>query len=67
MICFQGQKILHIIYKNPGCLFLYWCETENTPHAYFNHHPKFDIDEDALLVAAKSVADVVLDYFKLNG
>ncbi|WP_228463297.1 hypothetical protein, partial [Listeria seeligeri] len=26
-----------------------------------------DIDEDALLVAAKSVADVVLDYFKLNG
>ena len=22
---------------------------------YFNHHPKFDIDEDALLVAAKAV------------
>jgi metal-dependent amidase/aminoacylase/carboxypeptidase family protein len=22
---------------------------------YFNHNPKFDIDEDALLVAAKAV------------
>lgn len=40
---------------------------KNTSIAYFNHHPKFDIDEDALLVAAKSVADVVLDYYKLNG
>ncbi|HEM2472552.1 TPA: amidohydrolase, partial [Listeria monocytogenes] len=40
---------------------------KNTSNAYFNHHPKFDIDEDALLVAAKSVADVVLDYYKLNG
>ena len=28
-------------------------------NAYFNHHPKWDIDEDALLVAAKAVAQVV--------
>lgn len=32
--------------------------------AYFNHHPKFDIDEDSLLVAAKSVGQVVCSYFE---
>ena len=32
--------------------------------AYFNHHPKFDINEDALLIAAKSVAQVVCSYFE---
>ena len=31
---------------------------------YFNHHPQFYIDEDALLVAAKSVGQVVCSYFE---
>lgn len=34
--------------------------------AYFNHHPKFDVDEDALLVAAKAVAQVVCHYYGLD-
>ena len=34
--------------------------------AYFNHHPKFDINEDALLIAAKSVAQVVAVILKNN-
>lgn len=33
-------------------------EETNVP---FNHHPKFNIDEDALLVAAKSVGQVVCE------
>jgi metal-dependent amidase/aminoacylase/carboxypeptidase family protein len=31
---------------------------------YFNHHPQFDIDEDALLLAEKSVGQVVCSYFE---
>jgi len=31
---------------------------------YFNHHPKFDIDEDALLFAAKAVGHVACAYLE---
>lgn len=46
--------------KIPGCFFYVGCKPKGVDKAYFNHHPKFDIDEDALLVAAKSVGQVVL-------
>ncbi|MBC1441053.1 M20 family metallopeptidase [Listeria innocua] len=62
-----SEDFAYYLQKIPGVFFYIGAKPKNTPHAYFNHHPKFDIDEDALLVAAKSVADVVLDYFKLNG
>ncbi|HHQ1183932.1 TPA: M20 family metallopeptidase [Listeria innocua] len=62
-----SEDFAYYLQKIPGAFFYIGAKPKNTPHAYFNHHPKFDIDEDALLVAAKSVADVVLDYFKLNG
>ncbi|MBC1408220.1 M20 family metallopeptidase [Listeria innocua] len=62
-----SEDFAYYLQKIPGVFFYIGAKLKNTQHAYFNHHPKFDIDEDALLVAAKSVADVVLDYFKLNG
>lgn len=31
-----------------------------------NHRPKFDIDEDALIVAVKSVGYVVCGYYGIN-
>ncbi|EAH4443379.1 M20 family metallopeptidase [Listeria innocua] len=62
-----SEDFAYYLQKIPGVFFYIGAKPKNIPHAYFNHHPKFDIDEDALLVAAKSVADVVLDYFKLNG
>lgn len=49
--------------KFPGCFFYIGCKPKGVDKAYFNHHPKFDIDEDALLVAAKSVGQVVCEYF----
>ncbi|WP_036436762.1 M20 family metallopeptidase [Mycoplasma elephantis] len=36
-------------------------EKNNFPH----HHPKFDINEDSLLIAAKSLATVVLKYMEI--
>lgn len=33
-------------------------------HAYPHHHPKFDINEDALLIASKAMGACVLDYLK---
>ncbi|WP_432357143.1 M20 family metallopeptidase [Sporosarcina sp. UB5] len=45
--------------KYPSCFFYIGCKPKGVEKAYFNHHPKWDIDEDALLVAAKAVAEVV--------
>lgn len=52
--------------KIPACFFYIGCKPKGVDKAYFNHHPKFDIDEDALLVAAKSVGHVVFSYYGLE-
>lgn len=50
----------------PATFFYIGCKPKGVEKAYFNHNPKFEIDEDALLVAAKSVAQVVCSYFQIN-
>lgn len=50
--------------KIPGCFFYIGCKPKGAEKVYFNHHPKFDIDEDALLIASKSVAQVVCSFFE---
>ena len=52
--------------KFPACFFYIACTPKGVEKPYFNHHPKFDIDEDALLVAAKSVGHVVCGYYELD-
>jgi metal-dependent amidase/aminoacylase/carboxypeptidase family protein len=52
--------------KFPACFFYIACTPKGVEKPYFNHHPKFDIDEDALLVAAKAVGQVVCSYYELN-
>ncbi|AXN37910.1 amidohydrolase [Peribacillus butanolivorans] len=52
--------------KTPGCFFYIGCKPKGVEKVYFNHHPKFDIDEDALLIAAKSVAQVVCSFYELD-
>ncbi|AFM42292.1 amidohydrolase [Desulfosporosinus acidiphilus SJ4] len=52
--------------KIPAAFFYIGCKPKGVEKAYFNHNPKFEIDEDALLVAAKSVAQVVCSYFQIN-
>ncbi|WP_088840640.1 M20 family metallopeptidase [Listeria sp. ILCC797] len=61
-----SEDFAYYLEKIPGVFFYIGAKPKNTEHAYFNHHPKFDIDEDALLVAAKSVAEVVLSYYSLD-
>ncbi|WP_338472070.1 M20 family metallopeptidase [Niallia sp. XMNu-256] len=57
-----SEDFAYYLEKIPGCFFYIGCKPKGVEKAYFNHHPKFDIDEDALLVAAKSVAQVVCSY-----
>jgi amidohydrolase len=50
----------------PGCFFFIGCQPKGVEKAYFNHSPRFEIDEDSLVVAAKAVAQVVCSYFNLE-
>ena len=51
--------------KVPSTFFFIGCKPKGVEEAYFNHHPKFDIDEEALLVAAKAVGQVVCSYYDI--
>lgn len=60
---FSGSEdFAYYVEKIPGNFFYIGCRPKNRKDVYFNHHPKFDIDEDALLVAAKAVAHVACAY-----
>jgi amidohydrolase len=59
-----SEDFAHYAKKVPACFFYICCTPKGVEKPYFNHHPKFDIDEDALLVAAKAVGHVVCGYFK---
>jgi len=48
----------------PGSYFFIGCTPKGVEQPYFNHHPKFDFDEDALLVAAKAVGHVACAYLE---
>lgn len=52
--------------KVPGTYFHIGCSPKGVQEPYFNHHPKFDIDEDAILVAAKSIGYVVSNYLDVK-
>ncbi len=61
-----SEDFAYYLEKIPGCYFFIGCTPKGVEKPYFNHHPKFDIDEDAILVAAKAVGHVVCSYFEKN-
>lgn len=54
-----SEDFAYYLEKIPGCFFYVGCKPKGVENAYFNHHPRFDIDEDCMLVAAKAVGEVV--------
>lgn len=61
-----SEDFAYYLEKIPGCYFYIGCTPKGVDVPYFNHHPKFDIDEDALLVAAKAVGHVICGYYGLE-
>lgn len=57
-----SEDFAYYLEKVKGSYFFIGCTPKGVKEPYFNHHPKFDIDEDAILVAAKSVGTVVTEY-----
>lgn len=61
-----SDDFAYYLEKIPGCYFYIGCTPKGVEKPYFNHNPKFDMDEDALIVAAKSVGYAVCGYYGLE-
>lgn len=55
-----GEDFAYYLEKVPGTFFFTGAEPQG--EVYPHHHPKFDFDENAMLVAAKTLGAAVLDY-----
>lgn len=61
-----SDDFAYYLEKIPGYYFFIGCTPKGVKEPFFNHHPKFDIDETAILVAAKSVGYVVCSYLDMD-
>ncbi|ALV22427.1 MAG: amidohydrolase [Carnobacterium sp.] len=63
-----NEDFAYYTQKIPGCFFYIGCRPKGIVNnvVYDNHHPKFDIDEEAISVAAKAVGEVVCGYFGIE-
>jgi len=59
-----SEDFAYYLKKIPGSYFFIGCTPKGVEKPYFNHHPKFDIDEDSILVAAKAVGHVACSYLE---
>src|SRR5699024_3752367 len=54
------EDFAYYMMERPGAYFFTGARKED--HAYPHHHPKFDIDERALPIAAKTLIQAYFDY-----
>lgn len=55
-----GEDFAYYLHHKPGAYFFTGAQKEGSP--YPHHHPKFDIDERALPIAAKIFVQIYFDY-----
>ncbi|WP_449539315.1 M20 family metallopeptidase [Ferdinandcohnia sp. Marseille-Q9671] len=60
-----GEDFAYYLQHVPGTFFFTGAMQLNKEDAYPHHHPKFDIDEKAMLVAAKTLGSATLKYLSL--
>jgi amidohydrolase len=57
-----GEDFAYYLEKVKGTFFFTGAAPENAETLYPHHHPKFDINEKALLIAAKTLASAAFHY-----
>ncbi len=61
-----GEDFSYYLEHVPGTFFFTGAMVEDEANAYPHHHPKFNFDERAMLIAAKTLALVTLDFLEGN-
>ncbi|WP_414050961.1 amidohydrolase [Macrococcus animalis] len=56
-----SEDFAYYLTKTPGTFYIVGAKPEGVETPYPNHHPKFMINEDSMMVCAKSLAEVVLN------
>ena len=59
-----GEDVAYYLEEIPGTFFLTGAGNEENHSTYPHHHPMFDIDEKAMLIAAKTLGEATLAYLE---
>lgn len=59
-----AEDFSYFLREIPGSYFFIGSANEEKGFVYPYHHPKFDIDEKAILYGAKIISATILDYFR---
>lgn len=60
-----SEDFAYFTEKVPGSMFYVGANPENQP-AYPHHHPKFQINEESMLISAKAMGAVVAEYLETD-
>ena len=61
-----GEDFAYYLQEVPGCFFFVGAGNEDKAAVYPHHHPKFDIDEDALSIGVEALLATYLQYTATN-
>lgn len=56
-----SEDFAYYLKEIPGTFYIVGCKPEQVTSPYMNHHPKFEVNEDALIVAAKSLGEIAIN------
>ncbi|WP_347552754.1 amidohydrolase [Pseudalkalibacillus hwajinpoensis] len=59
-----GEDVAYYLKEVPGTFFLTGSRNEELNATYPHHHPRFDIDEKAMVIAAKTLGEATLTYLE---
>ncbi|WP_110114374.1 M20 family metallopeptidase [Bacillus sp. CGMCC 1.16541] len=61
-----GEDFGYYLQHKKGTFFFTGAKPQNVENPYPHHHPKFDFDENAMLIAANTLGSVALSYLEQN-
>lgn len=61
-----GEDFAYYLQEVPGTFFFTGAKPTGDGDGYPHHHPKFDIDEKAMLIAAKTLGTAAISYHSLE-
>jgi amidohydrolase len=59
-----SDDMAYFLQSAPGCYFLVGAQNEQVGAAYPHHHPRFNIDEDALPIAVEVLSRAALEFLE---
>lgn len=61
-----GEDFAYYLQHVKGTFFFTGAKPKNVTENYPHHHPKFDIDENAMVIAAKTLGTAAIEYHQLD-